>query len=64
MPIVLLICTEQYVSKAEAGTGGVGFERLVVTAEVVGSIDTVKFIPVVRSNAGAHKVPNFLGPRL
>jgi hypothetical protein len=26
---VLLICTEQYVSKAEAGSGGVGYERLI-----------------------------------
>jgi hypothetical protein len=61
---VLLICTGPYVSKAEAGTGGVGYERLVVTAEVVGSIDTIKFIPIVRNNASARKVPNFLGPRM
>jgi hypothetical protein len=39
---VLLICTDEYVLKAEAGSGGVGYERLIVTAEVVGSIDTVK----------------------
>ena len=61
---VLLICTGPYVSKAEAGTGGVGYERLIVTAEVVGSIDTIKFIPIVRNNAVARKVPNFLGPRM
>jgi hypothetical protein len=61
---VLLICTGPYVSKAEAGTGGVGYERLIVTGEVIGSIDTIKFIPIVRNNASARKVPNFLGPRL
>jgi hypothetical protein len=61
---VLLICTGPYVSKAEDGTGGVGYERLIVTAEVVGSIDTIKFIPIVRNNASARKVPNFLGARL
>jgi hypothetical protein len=61
---VLLICTDQYVSKAEAGSGGVGYERLIVTAEVVGSIDTIKFIPIVRNNASARKVPNFVGPRV
>ncbi|WP_439396587.1 toll/interleukin-1 receptor domain-containing protein [Bradyrhizobium sp. PMVTL-01] len=61
---VLLICTDQYVAKADAGSGGVGYERLIVTAEVVGSIDTVKFIPVVRNNSGASKVPHFLGPRV
>jgi hypothetical protein len=42
----------------------VGYERLIVTAEVVASIDTVKFIPIVRNNSSAHKVPHFLGPRL
>jgi TIR domain-containing protein len=61
---VLLICTGPYVSKAEAGTGGVGYERLIATAEVVGSIDTIKFIPIVRNNASARKVPDFLGPRM
>jgi hypothetical protein len=61
---VLLICTEAYVRKAEDGTGGVGYERLVVTAEVVQSIDTKKFIPVVRGNSSSRKVPLFLGSRL
>jgi hypothetical protein len=61
---VLLICTDKYVSKAEAGSGGVGYERLIVTGEIVGSIDTIKFIPIVRNNAGGRKVPDFLGPRV
>jgi hypothetical protein len=60
----LLICTAPYVAKAEAGTGGVGYERLIVTAEVIGAIDTIKFIPIVRNNGGPRKVPDFLGPRL
>lgn len=61
---VILVCTDQYVAKAEAGTGGVGYERLIVTAGVVGSIDTIKFIPIVRDNTRGRKVPDFLGPRL
>jgi hypothetical protein len=61
---VLLICTSSYVSKAEAGTGGVGYERLIVTAEVVGSINTIKFIPIVLNNPSSRKVPDFLGPRM
>lgn len=61
---VLLVCTETYVEKAEAGTGGVGYERLIVTAEVVASIDTRKFVPIVRDNLRPIKVPAFLGPRL
>lgn len=61
---VLLICTENYVRKSEVGKGGVGFERLIVTAEVVQSIDTNKFIPIIVGQVGEPKVPKFLGPRL
>jgi len=61
---VILVCTGSYVTKAEAGSGGVGYERLIVTAELVQNIDTKKFIPLVRDNGLKGKVPNFLGPRL
>jgi hypothetical protein len=60
---VLLVCTDIYVNKAEHGTGGVGYERLIVTSEVVQSIDTIKFVPVIRDNTAMRVVPNFLGPR-
>tara|TARA_R110002051_G_scaffold273420_1_gene334052 strand:- start:620 stop:1810 length:1191 start_codon:yes stop_codon:yes gene_type:complete len=61
---VLMICSDTYVAKAEAGKGGVGFERLIVTKEVIASIETKKFIPVARGNAAEPRTPNFLGPRL
>jgi len=38
---------------------GAGYERLIVTAEVVGNINTITFILIVRKNA-AHRSPNFL----
>lgn len=60
---VLLICSDNYVTKAEQGTGGVGYERLIVTAELVQNIDTKKFIPLIR-NSTRPRMPNFLGPRL
>lgn len=60
---VLMVCSEPYVRKSEAGLGGVGYERLIVTAEVVQSIETKKFVPLMRSNA-ACSVPRFLGPRM
>lgn len=61
---VIMVCSATYVSKAEDGVGGVGFERLVVTAEVVEAIDTKKFIPILRRSATTHKIPKFLGTRL
>ncbi len=61
---VLLVCSEQYVRKADEGSGGVGYERLIVTVEVIQNIDTKKFIPVLRKNPSTLKVPRFLAPSL
>ena len=44
---VLAMCTPEYVRKADAGVGGVGYERMIVTAEIVRDIGTNKFIPVI-----------------
>ena len=60
---VLLLCSDIYVGKADGGHGGVGYERLIVTAEVVEAIETKKFIPLVRNNPNKTKTPKFLGPR-
>ena len=61
---VVLVCSAPYVSKAEQGIGGVGYERLIVTSEVVQSIDTTKFIPILRGSDPKKRLPVFLGPRL
>jgi hypothetical protein len=59
-----MICSSAYVRKSEDGVGGVGYERLIVTGEVVSSIDTIKFIPIVRGAGNSKRTPSFLGPRL
>ena len=61
---VLVICTDSYVSKANAGEGGVGYERLIVTAQLVHNLGTDKFIPVIRQASGEEKTPTFLGTRV
>jgi hypothetical protein len=61
---VVLVCSSAYVSKSEKGLGGVGYERLIVTAEVVQSIDTRKFVPILRGSDPTRKLPVFLGPRI
>lgn len=53
---MVLVCTDSYVNKAVAGSRGVGYERLIVTAELVQNIDTKKFIPLVRNNGLTVKV--------
>jgi hypothetical protein len=52
-----------YVTKADGRSGGGGYERLIVATELVENMDTKKFIPVIRGNTSARKVPQFLGPR-
>ncbi len=60
---VLMVCSDEYVTRAEGGRGGVGYERLIVTAELVQNTSTHKFIPLMRANA-SPRVPAFMGPRL
>ena len=61
---VLVICTGTYVSKANAGEGGVGYERIIVTAELIQDLNTDKFIPVIRQASGEEKTPTFLATRM
>jgi hypothetical protein len=60
---VVMICTENYVEKANSGIGGVGYEKMIVTAELMRRIDSNKVIPIIRQ-AGALKAPTFLGSKL
>ncbi len=61
---VLVVCTDNYIRKADAGQGGVGYERLIVTAELVSNLGTKKFIPIVRNVTAETKTPIFLATRL
>jgi len=61
---VLVICSSNYVKKANAGKGGVGYEKMIVTAELIGDLGTKKFIPLIRNAGAEREVPDFLGSRL
>jgi len=55
---VLMICTEKYVARANDGkSGGVPFEGMIIRAELVENIDTIKFIPVIRDQDKAVRIP-------
>jgi len=60
---VLMVCTERYVEKANAGTGGVGYEKMIVTSDLVDRIGSNKVIPVVRQS-GLPKLPTFLSTKI
>lgn len=60
---VLMVCTEKYVQKANAGVGGVGYEKMIVTAALLARIDSNKIIPIIRQATGAA-LPTFLQTKL
>ena len=60
---VLMVCTENYVKKANSGAGGVGYEKMIVTADLLGRIDSNKVIPLIRQS-GTRDVPTFLKTKL
>jgi len=60
---VLMICTETYVHKANDGKGGVGYEAMIVTGELVRDLGTSKFIPVVRQKSRPVVLPTSVSTR-
>ncbi len=60
---VLMICTERYVEKADGALGGVGYEKMIVTAEIIRDLGTAKFISVIRQTTPERKIPRFIGGR-
>ncbi|SDU67420.1 toll/interleukin-1 receptor domain-containing protein [Desulfobacula phenolica] len=60
---VIMICTEKYVSKANSGVGGVGYEKMIITSDLLTKIDSNKIIPIIRQE-GTADVPTFLKTKL
>ena len=61
---VLVICTLNYNQKADSGHGGVGYEKMIITSELLANQDTHKFIPIVRNVTSARRTPLCLSTRL
>lgn len=60
---VVMVCTDKYVEKANAGSGGVGYEKMIITADLLSNIDSNKVIPIIRQ-FGTRDVPTFLKTKL
>ena len=60
---VLMVCTNKYVEKANAGLGGVGYEKMIITSDLIKRIDSNKVIPLIRQH-GTRDVPTFLKTKL
>ncbi len=60
---VLMVCTDLYVKKANSGVGGVGYEKMIITSDLIENIDSNKVIPIIKQR-GTHNVPTFLKTKL
>lgn len=61
---VLAVCTDPYVQKANAGRGGVGYEKMILTAQLMHDISSDRIIPAVRAGTATPPVPTFLSSRV
>lgn len=60
---VIMICTARYVEKANAGEGGVGYEKMIVTSELLKNIKSNKVIPIIKQDS-TRLLPTFLKTKL
>ncbi len=62
---VIAVCTPSYVSKADSGKGGVGYETMILTAQLMKNVKLEKIIPIVRVPVeNGDSVPLFLTSKL
>ena len=61
---VLSVCSMAYVDKANRGQGGVGYEKMILTGQLMRDVTADRIIPVIRNNIASEVVPTFLLARL
>lgn len=57
---VICVCSDKYVSKANEKKGGVGYEKQIMTAELIRDQNNDWIIPLIKNNKGEEKTPIFL----
>ena len=62
--LVLCICSEDYVRKVNSGSGGSGYEGMIMTQSLLQNAKTEFVISVVRNNSSPNKVPLAFGSKL
>ena len=60
---IICVCSEEYVKKANDGKGGAGYEKQIMTAELIEDQNTEWIVPLIVNNTSKKKVPTFLGAR-
>ena len=58
---IIVVCSDQYVGKANAPMGGVGYEKKMLTPRLMDDLGSELVIPVIRNRTSSPKMPAFLG---
>lgn len=57
---VICVCSRNYVEKANGGLGGSGYEKRIMTAELIKNQNNSLVIPLIRNNTSKKLTPTFL----
>jgi len=61
---VIVVCTDEYVKKANAmQSGGVGYEKMIITSQIMKDLGSNRVIPIVINNS-TFEMPIFVSTRL
>jgi hypothetical protein len=60
---ILAVCSTPYVQKANQGIGGVGYEKMILTSQIMASLQSTRVVPIIRENSEAT-LPLFLSGRM
>lgn len=58
--LVICVCSDKYIAKANGGSGGVGYEKRILAAEMLNDEYKRFIIPIIKDCGQAQKVPLFL----
>ena len=62
--MVLCVCSENYVNKANSGIGGTGYESMIISQDLLSNVNLEYIIPIIRNNNLDKKTPICLGTKL
>lgn len=48
--MVLCVCSENYVNKANFGIGGTGYESMIISQDLLSNVDLEYVVPIIRNN--------------
>ena len=57
---VIVVVTENYISKADAGIGGVGYEKRIIAEKMMSHDNPIEVFPLLKGVSNQQKLPRFL----